>query len=502
MVLETNNERISDRERHNVSKSAYDYVDTQTEQFGKQTTDFFKHVLLSGVLSSMNDSWIAVPESWMEEHVPQANPDALINADLLQRKDVRGQSTNATWWKAAKSIRLTFSDRINATTKPKYELFSGEKTDWSYRSNKHDSNKNAHPESIQETMETISHCYFRSDYLTEYFLSLNADIYQLEERVNSHWLNSEDYRADQQQLQNLQNRRTRDRLCLNTIINQEPEHDTAQVYAYTPGYQPDRAGQLHEIGGGLQQCSDEMRRAAAIDQTYEYRIESSLPSVLHTLTSEAGLRTPHLNAYLGFSGRPKTFIETTGVALADAIGIAPDTLKSALDSLCVRPLVPLSDSIHSTDEAMTEVGAVLRSGLQKKYGTYDPDKIYDEVKRFVDFAQGIIEDVTRWKAYLEDTWIPENKYIGHGGYWVKNDVGCSIQSTCVDQVHSFLLRGRRTRLLQALVQHASNNVPHVIGISRNQITTCGEVDAQTIEAAKKSVSMEGVQIVQDRPQHL
>jgi hypothetical protein len=72
----------------------------------------------------------------------------------------------------------------------------------------------------------------------------------------------------------------------------------------------------------------------------------------------------------------------------------------------------------------------------------------------------------------------------------------------VDQVHSFLLRGRRTRLLQALVQHASNNVPHVIGISRNQITTCGEVDAQTIEAAKKSVSMEGVQIVQDRPQHL
>ena len=499
MVLDTNNQVIPTRERHNVSKSAYDFVDTQTRPFGRQTTDFFKHILLSGVLSPTNDSWIAVPESWMEENVPRANPDALINAGLLQRKDVRGQSTNATWWKAAKPIRLRFSDRIDATTKPKYELFSGEKTDWIYRSNKHDPNRNAYPECIRATMETMSQGYYHRARLAEYFSSLDTKIDQLEKEVNSYWLNSQDYRADQQRLHALQNRRDRDRLCLNTIMNQEPHQDTDEVYAYTPGYQPDKAGHLHEVGGGLQKCSDEMRRAATIDLTYEYRIESSLPSVLHTLTSEAGLQSPHLESYLKFADRPKTSYDTIGVEIADTIGIDTDTLRAALNSLCARPQTPLSDRLGSTDRAMTEVESILQTGLQRTYGMYNPDKSYDEIEKFFDFAQGIVKDIRNWKRYLEDVWIPENRYVGHGGYWVKNDVGCSIQPTCVDQVHSFLLRGRRARLLQALLQYASKNAPEIIGINRDWITTLSKVSAETIKAAKESVSMEEVRILQDRP---
>jgi hypothetical protein len=242
-----------------------------------------------------------------------------------------------------------------------------------------------------------------------------------------------------------------------------------------------------------------MRRAATIDLTYEYRIESSLPSVLYTLTLEAGLQSPHLNSYLQFADTPKAIDDTIGVGLADTIGIDTDTLKAALNSLCARPQTALSDRLGSPDRAMTEVESILQTGLRRKYGTYNPDKSYDEVEKFFDFAQGIVRDVRNWKRYLEDEWIPKNKYVGHGGYWVKNDVGCSIQSTCVDQVHSFLLRGRRARLLQALLQHASNNAPEVIGINRDCITTLGKVGAETIEAAKESVSMEEVRVVQDHP---
>jgi hypothetical protein len=156
-------------------------------------------------------------------------------------------------------------------------------------------------------------------------------------------------------------------------------------------------------------------------------------------------------------------------------------------------------------EGRTPHDLVVQDGLREKHGEYDSEKTYDENEHYQRLVGDLTNTLRKWRAHLQDHWIPTNKYVGHGGYWIKNDVGCSIpvpdslEGRGLSRVLAFLLHGREAYFVHTLTVEADKYGVEVISNEHSGIVTIGGLPPSVIQTVKEKTSMEQVVVREEHP---
>jgi len=495
----TTNSTIEDRQirsRFNVSKSALDVVSETLTDFGTDTSHFFKHVLISGILRPETDRWTYVSEKQISKNLPGADPNSLVEADLLQKRN-HNMGEDASCWRVDEEVVLPFVRHLRDTEDPEYDLFSGQKTHWAYRSKRYDDNRNPRPDLVQEAMDAVSHGYFDREALKDHVSSVDQKLSGLRTGANTE--------VGKSKLHGVQARWAQDRVCAVTLLNQNPIPQEENVVSYDLGYRMEESGRLTQIGGGLQGCSPAMRKEAyaGVDDLHAYHIRFSIPTMLHQFTEEAGIDAPVLEKYVREPSERRRW--------ARNMGIDTHALEAAVSALCVAPIRSHRQDHNrergtsTSGEGLNTHNLIVQDGLRRKPGEYNPEKACDENEHYQRLVEDLTNTLRKWRLHLQDHWIPDHKYVGHGGYWIKNEVGCSIpvpdslEGRGLSRVLAFLLHGREAYFVHTLTVEADKYGVEVISNEHDGIMTIGGLPRSVIQTVKAKTSMQQVAVQEENP---
>lgn len=338
---EIGDERICEEEaftskqipRMYVSSEQYEYVKEKVDECSENRKLFFKWVLAATMNQSFTRCrWIAIPAINIRKEIDWT----IINTENFW-KPLRGKgllevindyrffpdSEKLGWCRKFKIPHGIFSQILEKQCMgTRYDLYTGKrklskahKTLIKKKPEDDSDHRRRRPQLIEDALRVFKNG--RSLFNVQ---AARKHLRELKKKYNR-LKHSDPDRATE-----VKNKYENDVNCLQAVVNQRPEKVVGmegEIYEYPVGYKVQKkSGRLSEVGGGLQNCSCELKKAArsGITGLENYDIKSSQLTLLRQRLKDAGYDVSGL----------RHFFSHDKEEIAERIGISRGTFKGAM----------------------------------------------------------------------------------------------------------------------------------------------------------------------------
>lgn len=286
-----------------------------------------------------------------------------------------------------------------------------------------------------------------------------------------------------------------DRRCYTAILQQDANSapDLGHgFYRYRPAYETTASGRVHQVGGGLQSCSREMKEAAysGVPGLFNYDLKSSQPRILQQLYSEAPAEWRPDGTWL----QRYTDDPSAKVRLAAEAGISVDAWKSVFCAVMMGAYLPKNPSRSN--------GKVVRVVEEAHPG--DVAAAYEHVKNAL---SPFYNEHKLWLEFLCTAYFDSYGRQCRGGTYIRNESGAQLFEDDLDQkdahrrkaqIAAFLLQGREAAFIHSLAALADEFGFVVVANEHDGLITLGPIPDEAVRrAADRSGLLDPVLVEKD-----
>ena len=287
-----------------------------------------------------------------------------------------------------------------------------------------------------------------------------------------------------------------DRTCYAVILDGASPVDAADglvLWSYRPAYRVQRFGRLTEIGGGLQSCSREMKRAArqGVPDWHNYDLSASQARLLVVLMERAEIEAKWLRAYLKDPQAKVTW--------AGKVGLSVDAWKRVFYALLMGGHAPSVSQIGFSD------GAIVKAILEN----VGEDALAETYRRFLAATNSLRDQLQAWHDHLVDSWAMSGYFVGaNGKTYLKNAAGSIValedlspegkRHELAAKLAAFQLQGIEASVVHRIAIAGPDNGFNVMSHEHDGLVTRGAIPDEVVKAAAQAagVPLEAVELVE------
>jgi hypothetical protein len=411
-----------------------------------------------------------VPVAWNLIHskLPKAEWRQLVDMDLLD--DPLPYDRYAGRSREYKVADWVLCEFIKRGSNPELNLFTGRRSVKMMKSVYYDAYRHAEPELIRRSIKQITNCPFDLRAVEQHVQRLEDSYRKME--------GTRDYNKSYRSFLN-------DKACLQAILQQQPESTGGGLHSYQPAYRVSTTGRIHQLGGALQSCTGEMKRAAyeGLQMKFDlhnYDLSASQANGLIQFFEEAGTDTGWLKQYRDTPQNKEVYALRAGLS----VGV----WKTCLLALIM--------GAHLPRDTKSKKNSILKE-LAKVAGG-DSAKLRELLNGFKDVISPLPQQIESWHKWLLESYLPRHKKHGRGGSFILNHTKkrFSLPKSLTlgwwncegkRRVSAFLLQG-----LEAATIHHLTTLGEIYGFQpianeHDGLVTIGEIPEEAIiEAASLS----------------
>ena len=507
--------------RDTTTREVYETAECLLDGFHDHSKHFFHHVAASGTRRGWElDRWVPMYHGLWYGKLPHANPDALVEAGLLEKREhtfAVGGDRRSAEYRIAPNVQAWLDEVLFLSLDGGawFNRFTGSTTTRKAKTHVTDENNHRYPDPVVKGMKGIETVKVnraggrtfvakrRRAYkdAQESFYELSGLTFveaskRVNEARNEGWpmpIDGAEWKA-YRETEKAHSRYTVDLAALLGIARQVKEDLGGGIVECYAAYEPQSTGRITDKGILAQSASRGMKAALfAIPNVFNYDMVSSQPRMLRVWFERYDLPIDPLHDLL----------ETNKHEHAAHVGLTVDGWKRAIMALI------MSAVLFRSLQTGTKRGGTFRGDLPRiiaENAIGDPAQAY---KVFRSYVQPLHKQLERWRRYLVEEWIPEHVQYNSKGRFVKNAAGMlfylderkngEVKPKSVRELKrklpAFLLQGQESFFIHTLVALAPDYGFRPMANEHDGLITEGRIPEAAIEAAKRVTGMSYVDLV-------
>jgi hypothetical protein len=418
--------------KYPVFPEQYSFVENLLASVREKDKNLFKHILACNLLKLHQQEdkegiYVPIPSVSIKKHLRGADSYRLREfLDTLPYDKDKGRCRE---FKVKDDFLYKFIEIGNKFTleeqlsNPPVCLFTGKSILKNKKSCLYSQTKNREPKLISKAIRIIeeNQCFVNLPAM-ENFLAIR------QQRMDNARVK---FGGDSREFEKEKGRYISDLSSYNSILLRKPKRITSDIWKFSPEYSVCATGRVHIVGGGLQNCSREMKDAAyrGIPDLHNYDLVGSQVNGLRQQLKMAGLNTDWLDSYIATPNNKRIY--------AERIGVSEECWKGLLLSIIMS--APLPKRFNGKVSC-----AILERLVEDEDNQDNWTSINEKLIRLRQVITPLKKEIGKWHRWLEDTYIPNNR-IGTGRDYIRNACGKTLQIS----KHMRLSKPKRRRKLLA-----------------------------------------------------
>jgi hypothetical protein len=289
-----------------------------------------------------------------------------------------------------------------------------------------------------------------------------------------------------------------------SVLRQNPEQVTEEIWCYTPCYIYEKTGRTHEKGGGFQSASREMKAASlkGLEDAHNYDLKSSHLNVARHYFQIAGIDTAWIDELLLYGDEYKKI-------LAKKLGwLEEGTAKLILIILLNGGELP--DRLGGYKKTGKYYDPIVEALRKDKTAGKHSDAIQSAIERVRKVFQPLVDGLEAWRNWIEKDFIPNHKVKPKGGkHYIKNAGNNRVYLDELPKpISEAKKRKRRAILSTFFLQGLESHFVHILTIlgpkygfkvianEHDGVICLGEIPKEAIDEAKGRSGFEFAELVE------